>query len=558
MPQKVHGQGTYLYVTNQLDNSVSVIEPTSGNTVATIPVGDTPQAIVYNGNYVYVAQVYYGTGGGVTVIDPRTNSVITTISTATFGISHLALNPNGTRLYASDQQSRVYVIDTTSNTVVNTLTGFTAAQGIAVDPSDTHVYIVNGSSPGWVSVLNTSNYSTVATIPVGNNPLSIAVTPDGSKAYTGNYASNNVSVINTSTFQVVNTIPEGQNVTDIRVNPSGTYAYVMNQNWFNGPGNISVINTSSDAVAATVTVGFQPISISFSSDGNTVYVTNSHDDNISVIDASTNIVFNTINTGNYPFAATIVNIPIPTPTPTPTNAPPQVGSITVSPNPVQVNTAVIASASFTDANTLDTHTVTVNWGDGSNPTSCTISESSGSGIATCTRSSGYTMASVYSPIITATDNYGASGDSPSYEYLSVYNPTSQGLFSGARIFNSPFGAYTAQPSFIGQVQFGITAKYNNNNQPTGKVSMNFKQANLEFESTSITVLVTLNGKAILRGIGTINGTGNYTFLATGIDGINDTIRFQIKNESTVVYDSQLNDLDTADPTALVTGQVSIH
>ena len=108
------------------------------------------------------------------------------------------------------------------------------------------------------------------------------------------------------------------------------------------------------------------------------------------------------------------------------------------------------------------------------------------------------------------------------------------------------------------MKFGITAKYEDQT-PTGKASMEFKAANFEFESTSVTILVTSNGKATLRGTGTVNGAGSYTFLATGIDDANDTIRFQIKDSSnTIVYDSQQGATDTTNPTASVTGQVIVH
>src|SRR6266581_1350572 len=54
------------------------------------------------------------------------------------------------------------------------------------------------------------------------------------------------------------------------------------------------------------------------------------------------------------------------PDPSCTNHAPQVGTVTVSPNPVQINTSVTASANFTDADSGDTHTATANWGDGTN------------------------------------------------------------------------------------------------------------------------------------------------------------------------------------------------
>jgi PKD repeat protein len=230
-------------------------------------------------------------------------------------------------------------------------------------------------------------------------------------------------------------------------------------------------------------------------------------------------------------------------------------TITVNPStPTQVNNPVTAAAPFTDPGTSDTHTAYWNWGDG-NTTTGTVTESNSSGSVTGTHI--YSVAGVYTIILTVTDNDNASS-SQEFQYISVYNPTPQGLFAANRIFTSPAGAYPQNSNLTGQVKFGVTAKYQGTSI-NGDVSMDFQQANLEFDATSLTVLVTSNGQATLRGTGTINGSGNYSLLVTGLDGAQDAIRFQLKDQSqTVIYDSQIGAADTVTPTTLVTGQIIIH
>jgi len=152
----------------------------------------------------------------------------------------------------------------------------------------------------------------------------------------------------------------------------------------------------------------------------------------------------------------------------------------------------------------------------------------------------------------------------STDYLAVYNPTSRGLFTGADNFNSPTGADTANPALTGKVTFGISTKYDTNNQPTGTVKMDFKAGNINFVATNLTVLVTdpTSGLATLRGAGTVNGSGSYTVLMTGIDSSQTNggvIRFQIKDASgNVVYDTQPGSVDTATPTTTVNGHIVVH
>src|SRR5205823_7163598 len=238
------------------------------------------------------------------------------------------------------------------------------------------------------------------------------------------------------------------------------------------------------------------------------------------------------------------------------NVAPMVGTITAPSSPVLVNTAITTSASFTDPGVLDTHTARWNWGDG-NTTTGTVTESNGSGSVSNNHT--YTATGVYMITLTVTDKDGGVGTS-TFQYVAVYDSTSS--FAGGRSFDNPA---SASPNTTGKVTFGISAKYNNSNVLTSNAKMNFKAANLDFASTSpLTSLATTNGRAYLKGSGTLNGNSGYTFLATGIDGSvaggNDLIRFQIKDSSnTVIYDSQPGAGDTTDPTTVdATGNIRVH
>src|SRR6266567_7754266 len=183
--------------------------------------------------------------------------------------------------------------------------------------------------------------------------------------------------------------------------------------------------------------------------------------------------------------------------------PPVVNTISVSTNPVQVNTAISATATLTDADTSDTHTASWNWGDG-NTTTGTVTESNGSGSVSDSHT--YTTAGVYPVTLTVTDNNGGQG-TQTFQYVSAYNPTSQGLFSAGQKYTSPAGAYAANTSLTGTVKFGLSYKYQGT-MPTGvrQFSMDFNQANLHFNATSVNSLVIASGMGTLTGTGTLNGS----------------------------------------------------
>ena len=132
-------------------------------------------------------------------------------------------------------------------------------------------------------------------------------------AYIPNYTSNNVSVIDTSNNTVTATVGVGNNPLGISVSPDGTKVYVSTSN------NVSVIRTSDNTVTATVGVGNNPVGISVSPDGTKVYVSNESSNNVSVIRTSDNTVTATVGVGSGPFAFGnfIANVPSPSPSPSP-------------------------------------------------------------------------------------------------------------------------------------------------------------------------------------------------------------------------------------------------
>src|SRR5215472_1639850 len=90
-----------------------------------------------------------------------------------------------------------------------------------------NAYITNFDA-NTVSVIDTTSNTVAATIPVGNNPYGVAVTPDGSTVYVANHDANTVAVIDTASNTVAATIPVGNNPYGVAVTPDGSTVYVAN------------------------------------------------------------------------------------------------------------------------------------------------------------------------------------------------------------------------------------------------------------------------------------------------------------------------------------------
>ncbi len=92
----------------------------------------------------------------------------------------------------------------------------------------------------------------LSNITVGNQPVALAVSSDGSTAYVANYKDNTVSVVNLTAETVTGTIAVGGQPTSVALTSSGIL-------WVGGVGFLSEINTSSMTVTATEAVSGKTI-----------------------------------------------------------------------------------------------------------------------------------------------------------------------------------------------------------------------------------------------------------------------------------------------------------
>lgn len=268
-PRSLYPEGTYVYIAEAGRNAVAQLQgippalrqelPTGAGTIYTVGSNNSPRAYA-------IVQGAPGTQGSVAAIETTSNTISGTIP--------VGVNP----VYGvmTDDSSRAFILNNGSNTVTvinaqkNALDTFTTPAGVAstipvgvapiwADFATTRSELVvanagNGSSPGSVTVISipkcpsttVANNPTcdpadpldalgfgqvLANIPVGINPVMVAVLQDGTRAYVanaGNAALNipgSVSVVNLATNTVIATIPAGPtgNVLDAFVHGHPAY-----------------------------------------------------------------------------------------------------------------------------------------------------------------------------------------------------------------------------------------------------------------------------------------------------------------------------------------------
>jgi YVTN family beta-propeller protein len=127
---------------------------------------------------------------------------------------------------------------------------------------------------------------------VGVEPITVAVTPNSTRAYVTNSGSASVSVIDTATNTVVATIRVGNSPRGIDVAPEGSKVYVV----VNGTHRVAVVDVATNTVTKSLPTGIgSPINVEVTP--RRVYVSGSH---LSVIDRAVEAVIETVNLSSDP------------------------------------------------------------------------------------------------------------------------------------------------------------------------------------------------------------------------------------------------------------------
>lgn len=183
----------------------------------------------------------------------------------------------------------------------------------------------------------------------------------------------------------------------------------------------------------------------------------------------------------------------------------------------------------------------------------------------CSGSVSYAAPGVYTASLTVTDKDGGASTKVTYQFVVVYDPAA-GFVTGGGWIDSPEGAYTADASLTGKASFGFVAKYKKGQTtPDGNTQFQFKAGALNFHSTSYDWLIVAGANAKFKGVGTINGAGEYSFMITATDGDllgggqADGFRIKIWDAGGTVYDNQMGQGDDSnDTTDLGGGSIVIH
>jgi YVTN family beta-propeller protein len=197
-----------LYVTTELDNSVSVIDPHSLKILGAVPTGQAQShmfAISPDGRRGYTANVGPGT---VSVLD-LTARITLAIIPVSPTVQRISLSPYGRFVFTSDQtKPQLAVIDASANKLKMWIP--LPAPGYGAAPTPDGKFLVAAIPSGnQVAIIDLGSLKVVHTIAVPASPQEVVVRPDGSTAYVSCDRSHKIAAIRVSDWAVEKLIDVG-------------------------------------------------------------------------------------------------------------------------------------------------------------------------------------------------------------------------------------------------------------------------------------------------------------------------------------------------------------
>lgn len=305
-----------VYTADQISNTVSVIDASSGTLVGTIPLG---QARPNGLGALYREQLgVHGLGaspdGSLLAVVSVTSNALTIIETMTNrvrGTSYLgraphepAFSPDGREVWVAVRgENYVSVVDPATVRETRRIATADGAAMIAFRPDGRYAF-VNSSRQPELDVVDTRTYEVVKRVPLPSKfSPNLAVTPDGREVWLTLKDVGRTIIVDAERFEIVADLETGA-ITN-HVNFAGRLAYVT----VGGENVVKVYQREAGPrprLIATIPVGDTPHGLWPSTDSSRMYIGEENADSVAIIDVATQRVVGRVAIGQSPQALVFV------------------------------------------------------------------------------------------------------------------------------------------------------------------------------------------------------------------------------------------------------------
>ena len=296
--ESVAGLPPRVYVPDELNGNVTVIDPTTFRIIDRYPTGRTTHHVAPAPDF---SSLYVNNMGSSTLsnIDPQTGKVFRTIPAAV--PYNLYFTTDGTKaIVAAEPNNALDFYDPQTWRLIKRL----PIAGAGVDhldmSADGTFLLVGTEFDGQVVKVDTVNMRVVGAVRVGGQPIDVKASPDGSLFYVANQSRAGVSVIDPFAMREVAFIPTGAGTHGLAISRNTENLYIANR----VGGSISVLNFATNEIVSTWRIGGSPDMLQVSPDGAELWASGRFNGQVYVVDTRTGGLARAITTGAAPHGLT--------------------------------------------------------------------------------------------------------------------------------------------------------------------------------------------------------------------------------------------------------------
>ena len=283
---KVSADGSRVYVFSlaspaQSEAKLLIIDTNSLSTIKSINLGKI-------GNF----------GGGIFTYRIVLNSA-ETVAYVNYAIFDINWAPKDARMpeWADPNDTGLVAVDLVKEKVDKIFYSKTPSvnyHGIALTPDETKLFVSDSASQ-TVVVIDTSTHEIVNRIPVGRSPSEVKLSKDGKRVYVLQMFGSPMTIIDANTYRVMKTIDFSfvHAQMDFEFSPDERYFYAaeFDSNF------VLVYDIQENKVVKVIDTGLDPLDMAITPDGRYIYVSEVTGDKISVVDTRTNTLIKSIGLG---------------------------------------------------------------------------------------------------------------------------------------------------------------------------------------------------------------------------------------------------------------------
>mgnify|MGYP003138398669 CR=1 FL=1 len=290
-----------VYITNEKDDTISVIDTKSLEVVKTIEVGERPRGIILSkdGKYLYICA---SDSDAVQVMYVKTGKILHNLPSG-LDPEQFSLHPNNRLLFIANEDDAITtVVDTETRKVVAQIDVGIEPEGMAVSPDGT-IAITTSETTNFVHWINVEKLVLEHNSLVDQRPRHAEFTADGKHLWVSAEIGGTVTVFNVADrteikkihFEVAGISKDRVQPVGIQFSKDGKLAFVAL-----GPSNrVAVIDAKTFEVQKYLLVGRRVWHMAQTSDGKLLFTTN----------GISGTVIKSIKVGRYPWGAVVVPHP---------------------------------------------------------------------------------------------------------------------------------------------------------------------------------------------------------------------------------------------------------